>query len=185
MKMVIPLQWKPPQPEVVASIQNKNLMNSKAVRDITRTHYSLGHICADTMKKLMKSNAIHCHNPQLVDFVVSHCEPCRLTKAKACKIPLESLTPAPSTLHLIHCDEVTGLPCTPSGYTRFSLIIDCKTKFVDIKLIRRKNEAVQHIKDFVVTAKTYGFQVMCLHTDSTKAFSADKSFIQWLEMNGI
>ncbi len=29
------LQWKPLQPEVVASIQDKYLMNSKAVHDIT------------------------------------------------------------------------------------------------------------------------------------------------------
>ena len=34
-------------------------------------------------------------------------------------------------------------------------------------------------------AKTYGHQVMCLRTDSAKAFSADKAFIEWLRVNRI
>ena len=172
-------------PDLIALVQEKNPMNSEAVRDIIRVHHSMGHICAENMQKLMNSGALKRHDPQLVTLVVSHCEPCKLTKAKARKIPRESLSPAPSALHSIHCDEVMGLPCTPSGYTGCSLIVNRKTKFIDVKLIKKKNEAVQHIKDFVATAKTYGHQVMCLRTDSAKAFSVDKTFIEWLRANGI
>ena len=104
---------------------------------------------------------------------------------KANPVPGETLSSAPYPCHSIHCDEVTGLPPTPSGFTGFSLIVDWKTKFIDIRLIQAKNEAVDHIKDFINTLDTYGHKVKVLCTDSAPMYVNNKLFIEWLKSKGI
>ena len=139
-----------------------DLKASNAVHNILRSHLIFGHIGSRALNALMKAKVVTLHRASLMNQVIANCASCRLNKIKANPIPGEKLHSAPHPCHSIHCDEVTGLPPSPNGYTGFSLIVDRLTKFVDVKLIRAKNEAVDHIKDFVATATTYGHQVKVL-----------------------
>ena len=162
-----------------------DLKASDTVRDILKSHLIFGHIGARALNALMKAKIVTSHRASLVNQVVANCASCRLNKMKANPVPGETMSSAPYPCHSIHCDEVTGLPATPSGFTGFSLIVNRKTKFIDIRLIRAKNEAVEHIKEFVNTAETYDLKVRVLRTDSAPMYANDKSFIGWLKSKGI
>ncbi len=85
----------------------------------------------------------------------------------------------------IHCDAVTGLPLTMSGKTGFSLIVDEYSKFVDVRLIVRKNKMQDHIKEFIKQMDALGHQVERLRTNSTAEFVRDEEFRQWLVSNHV
>ena len=53
------------------------------------------------------------------------------------------------------------------------MIVDEFTKFIDVKLITRKNEMQDHIKDFVMCMKALGHNVKQLRTDSAAEFVKD------------
>ena len=85
----------------------------------------------------------------------------------------------------IHCDAVTGLNPTIGGKTGFSLIVDEHLKFINVKLITKKNKTQTHIKEFVKKMAAYGYQIKKLRTDSASEFAKDMEFKKWLLDNRI
>ena len=71
------------------------------------------------------------------------------------------------------------------GKTGFSLIVDEYSKFVDVRLITRKNETQNHIKEFINKMAAYGHRVTKLRTDSASEFVKDAEFKKWLNDNHI
>ena len=112
-----------------------DLKVSDAICDILRSHLIFRHIGSRALNALMKAKVVTPHRASLVNQVIANCASCRLNKIKANLIPGEKLHSALHPCHSIHCDEVTGLPPSPNGYTGFSLIVDRLTKFVNVKLI--------------------------------------------------
>jgi hypothetical protein len=115
-----------------------------------------------------------------VNRVISSCEACNLAKARAKKTPEKATNPATKPLERIHCDAVMIKHNTAGGKQGFSLIVDEFTKLVDVKLITRKNETQDHIKDFILRMKALGHNVKALRTDSAAEFAKDANFKKWL-----
>ena len=159
--------------------------DSKDVRLGIRWHQSLGHLGSNIMNKLVSRGLIPRIPSRIVDTVCNSCAHCKLMKAKANPVPKEATSPLPGIMKAIHCDEVTGLPSTPSGYTGFSLIVDRRSKFIDIKLIKGKDESAGHIKEFISKMTTYGHHITSVRTDSAAMYAKSADFINWLKSRNI
>ena len=72
--------------------------------------------------------------------MISNCEACNLAKARAKKTPAKTDHPATSPFERIHCDAVMIKHHTEDRKQGFSMIVDEFTKFIDVKLITRKND---------------------------------------------
>ena len=85
-----------------------------------------------------------------VNYVISNCEACNLAKAHTKKTPARTDHLATSPFERIYCNAVMIKHRTEGGKQGFSMIVDEFTKFIDVKLIMRKNKTQDHIKDFVI-----------------------------------
>jgi hypothetical protein len=82
-----------------------------------------------------------------------------MAKVRALLVLQESGNQVEKPMQRIHCNAVTGLPPTMSGKTGFSLIVDEYSKFVDVRLIIRKNKTQDHIKEFIKRMDALGHWV--------------------------
>ena len=148
-------------------------------------HCALGHPGRRTMIRLSKAGVIPPFRPTDVKRVIGTCESCHLAKARAGYTPKKSNHPATRPLERIHCDAVMIKHQTIGGKTGFSLIVDEFTQLVDVRLITRKNETTDHLKDFTRRMETLGYKIATIRTDSASEFAKDKDFIKWLLQNRI
>ena len=149
-------------------------------KDILKWHNSLGHPGIYMMMSLSKNGRIPEFSKSDIADVISRCIACNMAKARALPVPEMSENRATKVMERIHCDAVTGLPSTMSGKTGFSLIVDEFSRFVDVRLITRKNETQDHIKEFVSKMTAEGHRVTKLRTDSAAEFVKDVEFKKWL-----
>ena len=143
-------------------------------------HNAIGHPGKKNFIRLMSKGKIPRFRYSDVNRVISNCEACNLAKARAKKTPERTEHPATEPLERIHCDAVMIKHKTMGGSQGFSLIVDEFTKYVDVKLIRKKNETQGHIKEFILRMKALGHQVKRLRTDSAAEFAKDANFKKWL-----
>ena len=65
------------------------------------------------------------------------------------------------------------------------MIVDKFTKEVDIKIITRKNEMIQHLQEYVMRSEEMGFKIETIQTNLAGEFATGKKFISWLQEKGI
>ena len=148
-------------------------------------HDSLGHIGQKTFIRLMKSGKTPNFRMNEIKRVISECDACSRAKARAHPVPKSSDYTATEPFERIHCDAVMITHPTIGGKKGFSLIVDEFTKLVDVRIIAKKNETQDHIKDFVLRMDALGHCVKKLRTDSAAQFAKDVEFKRWLTENRI
>ena len=157
------------------------VMGAKTTSEYVRIwHNALGHPGRSVMCNLSGKGKIPKFRMKDIDDVISRCAACNLAKARALPVPEESKNRATKVMERIHCDAVTGLPPTAGGKTGFLLIVDEFSKFIDVRLISRKNETQDHIKEFVDRMESLGHRITKMRTDSAAEFVEDKAFTKWL-----
>ena len=157
------------------------MMGAKTTSENIRIwHNALGHPGKAVMRALAEKGKIPKFRTKDIDDVITQCTACNMAKARALPVPEESENRATKVMERIHCDAVTGLPPSSGGKTGFSLIVDEFSKFIDVRLISRKNETQDHIKEFVDRMEALGHRTTKLRTDSAAEFVEDKEFVKWL-----
>ena len=91
--------------------------------------------------------------------VIKDCESCRQAKAQANPVPKISNYPAKKVRQQIHCDTVMVSTPTIGKRNGYLMIMDKFTKEVDIKIITRKNEMIQHLQEYVTRLEEMGFKI--------------------------
>ena len=117
--------------------------------------------------------------------MIKDCKSCRQAKAQANPVPKISNYPAEKVRQQIHCDVVMVSTPTIGKRNGYSMIVDEFTKEVDIKIITRKNETIQHLQEYVMRLEEMGFKIKTIRTDSAGEFATEKKFISWLQEKGI
>ncbi|MBW0508326.1 hypothetical protein O181_048041 [Austropuccinia psidii MF-1] len=100
------------------------------------------------------------NNTRITNLVKSRkgkqiCDIC--LKGKITALPFSSkFVPANSILENIHLDLCAPISTpTISGYQYFMIIIDQFSKFISVKLLKRKNKSFTHLKEFKNAAESF------------------------------
>jgi transposase InsO family protein len=127
-------------------------------------HHRLGHVNYATVRQLFAEqmaadvaslSATHPIMPPAPGDPAPHCDACQLGKAHRLPFPHQSLTRGSAPLQLLHMD-LCGPFRIPSsgGALYFMVIIDDYSRYIWLRLLKKKDEATQHIKDFKAWAET-------------------------------
>ena len=130
-------------------------------------HRRMGHVGAESIKKLKKLNGVHGLKVKS-DDVLTFCSICAKSKSARKKFPKGGGTRAKRRLGLVHSD-VWGpnKVLTMKGFRYFVSFIDDKSRMPWIYLMRTKSEVLGKFKEFhqAVTAET-GLKLLCLRADN-------------------
>jgi len=141
-----------------------SISSNISVQDVW--HHRLGHPSPWCYKVLQKS---HCNIPP---FINKPCDTCHLSKQK--HLPFStSTTVIESTFDLIHVD-IWGPCATPSiqGHKYFLTIVDEKSKFSWLKLMKSKSETRHILVDFIAFIETQFHKVVkTIRSDNGVEFS--------------
>ena len=155
--------------------------------DILTVHRRLGHISADTIRSLVRTNAVT--GLHLIDSSSPSpltCDSCDYAKATRKPIRKETATPlATSFGDEVHTD-VWGPSSTPSlgGRKYYITFTDDHTRFTRLQLLRTKDEALQAYKTFAAWASTqHGAKIKRLRSDRGGEYTGNE-FTAFLQSQG-
>jgi transposase InsO family protein len=155
--------------------------------DILTVHRRLGHISVDTIRSLVRTNAVT--GLHLIDSISTSpliCDSCDYAKATRKAIRKESTTPlAASFGDEVHSD-VWGPSSTSSlgGRKYYITFTDDHTRFTRLELLRSKDEALQAYKTFAAWASTqHGAKVKRLRSDRGGEYTGN-NFTDFLQSQG-
>ena len=155
--------------------------------DILTVHRRLGHIAADTIRSLVRTNAVT--GLHLIDPTSSSpltCDSCDYAKATRKPIRKESATPlATSFGDEVHTD-VWGPSSLQSlgGRKYYITFTDDHTRFTQLALLRTKDEALNAYKTFAAWASTqHGVKIKRLRSDRGGEYTGNE-FTSFLNSQG-
>jgi hypothetical protein len=155
------------------------------VMDVPTLHCRMGHIAADSIHTLVRSNAIQ--GISLIDNNQPfHCESCEYAKTTRKAIKRERKGAQASTFgEEIHSDLWGPSPLQMLGGRKYYITFtDNHSCFTRIQLLRSKDEALQAYKDFVAWAQTqHGAKIKRLHSDRGGEYPGD-NFTRFLKTQG-
>jgi hypothetical protein len=155
------------------------------VIDVTVLHRQLGHIAADTVRSLVRSQAIL--GVSLIDNGQPiYCESCEYTKATRKPIKKEREGALAKNFgEEIHTDLWGPSQLqTLGGRKYYVTFTDDHSRFTVTRLLKAKNEAFQAYKDFAAWAHTqHGAKVKRLHSDRGSEYTGDE-FSKYLKEQG-
>ena len=155
--------------------------------DILTVHRRLGHISADTIRSLVRTNAVtglHLIDPNPSSPLV--CDSCDYAKTTRKPIQKETTTPlATSFGDEVHTDVWKPSPINSLGGRRYYITFtDDHTRFTRLELLRTKDEAFQAYKTFVAWASTqHGAKIKRLRSDRGGEYTGNE-FSDFLRSQG-
>jgi transposase InsO family protein len=155
--------------------------------DILTVHRRLGHISVDTIRSLVRTNAVT--GLHLIDPIPSSpliCDSCDYAKATRKTIRKESTTPLASSFgDEIHSDVWGPSPTSSLGGRRYYITFtDDHTRFTRLELLRTKDEALQAYKTFAAWALTqHGAKIKRLRSDRGGEYTGN-NFSDFLKSEG-
>lgn len=150
-------------------LSNECVNFSKASKlDLTLWHRRLSHLGLDGVKQLMTKQLVDGLHIDSLDSPDPICEPCIHGKQHRDPFPKHSESRCSELLGLIHSDLHGPLPVrTHAGYRYWMTFIDDKSRFINVFLLKSKDEAFGAFKQFKAYAEN---QLGC----SIKALRDDK-----------
>jgi hypothetical protein len=156
---------KPKGPNTAPKATGKALAASQPLHESLQLwHRRLGHVNYATVHQLFAEqmaadaaslSATHPIMPPASGDSTPHCDACQLGKAHRLPFPQQSFSRSTAPLQLLHMD-LCGPFRIPSsgGALYFMVIIDDYSRYIWLRLLKKKDEASQHIKDFKAWAET-------------------------------
>jgi transposase InsO family protein len=147
-------------------------------------HGRFGHLNFDSLRKLGRNDMVR-GLPQL-NHPDELCDSCLAGKHRRAPFPRAAKYRADRLLDLVHgdlCGPIT--PATPSGKKLFLLLVDDRSRYMWITLLRSKDEAAEAIKRFRAGAELEsGERLHTLRTDRGGEFTS-AHFIDYCAEHGI
>lgn len=143
----------------------------RATCSLRKWHRRFGHRDPAAIRKLASKKLVIGLETQLSDDCDEICECCIKGKLATKSFPRsESTTEKP--LEIIHSDLCGPLPITSAGGNRYILtFIDDYSRYTVIKLLKRKNEVMDAVKDYINCMKTYFERdIKILRTDNGREY---------------
>ena len=159
--------------------------STNEVVDVPTLHRRMGHIAADSIRALVRSNAIQ--GISLTDngqpFYCESCEYAKTTR-KAIKKEREGAQ-ASAFGEEIHSDLWGPSPLQTLGGRKYYITFtDDYSRFTRIQLLKSKDEALQAYKDFAAWAQTqHGVKIKRLRSDRGGEYTGD-NFSKFLKAQG-
>ncbi|BET02160.1 Reverse transcriptase (RNA-dependent DNA polymerase) [Nesidiocoris tenuis] len=148
-------------------------------------HKKMGHPSIDSMKRMLSLvDGINLQEKDLKDLPTV-CEVC--VKAKQTRFPFKTNRErATRPLQILHTDVIGPIETETWDGKRYILsVLDDATQFASVFLMRRKSEAFDFIKNFVVEAEAQHKQVVSkIRSDNGGEFSSDE-MKRWCKQRGI
>ncbi|CAB0006860.1 unnamed protein product, partial [Nesidiocoris tenuis] len=145
----------------------------------------MGHPSIDSMKRMLSLvDGINLQEKDLEDLPTV-CEVC--VKAKQTRFPFKTNRErATRPLQILHTDVIGPIETETWDGKRYILsVLDDATQFASVFLMRRKSEAFDFIKNFVVEAEAQHKQVVSkIRSDNGGEFSSDE-MKRWCKQRGI
>ena len=148
---------------------------SAANLSIGIVHQRFAHLNCSDIIRMQKTNAV-----KNLGLEGNHsrftCEACIFGKMHRIPFPTEGSEKAAEVCDLIHAD-VGGSIHAPTfdDYKLYSLLKDNNSNYIDVKLINKKSEVVDHIIEFYERMKTQtGKQIKVLRTDQGREYGGER-----------
>ena len=186
------LTVRPPSPTIVANVVTGT---DRALYYLW--HQRLGHVHSRALVQLFNDGMVD--DPDipniaktLKSYVTNHqpsCEDCVYGKQHRAPIPQKAKHRATAPLQLIHMD-LCGPISVPSfgGALYLYLIIDDYSRYIWMKTLKSKDEALKYFKEYVAWAENLhqaqGFRVQRVRSDNGGEFTS-KEFDRYLVSKGI
>lgn len=149
-------------------------------------HSTLGHCSLRTLKLAVANG--HIKGIALSDLsrTIEDCDVCKTAKLrKHTTNEMATDHPATQPFEKMHGDYGGKYEPTWNGKYGFSMYIDEFSYWISGQTIETKDLVRDHFKKVVSDAKTLGFDIQAIHTDSAKEVYEHKGFIEWLTQNNI
>ena len=112
-----------------------------------RWHARYGHVNFRALRQLARNDLVR--GLPLFDKADRVCEACLTGKQRRAPFPQAALRRAGEVLELVHADLCGPIsPPTPGGKRYFLLLVDDKSRFMWLRLLTTKDEAVAEIRHF-------------------------------------
>jgi hypothetical protein len=157
-------------------------------RLIQRTHINLGHADKKPIWNAIRKKKINAPGltNSLIKKVIKKCLVCQMSKAYAKPVPKTASQKATKVGQRTHGDYSGKHKRTVHGENGFSLYIDEFSRWLDIKLVKHRDEVQEHFKQYVSNLATiFDVQVKGLRTDSAREYIEDREFAKWIFDEGI
>jgi transposase InsO family protein len=149
-----------------------------------RWHARLGHINMLALRKMAREELVR--GLPSIEQVDQLCEACLAGKQRRTAFPDQTQWRADRALELVHgdlCGPVT--PATPSRNTYFLLLVDDRSRFMWLTLLRSKDRAAAAIKEFQARVEAEsGCKLLALQTDRGGEFTS-KEFMEYCAADGV
>ena len=157
--------------------KSKTLRTSDSSVSWTNWHRQLAHLSIDDIKKLpAMATGIDSTNATRLESTESHpriCESYAIGKQhrQPVCIPRERAT---KVGEIVHTDIAGGgkLPQTLGGARYVLSIIDDYSNFMTVYLLKRKSQAEEVLKDYVLIMKNKGTPMLKLRSDNSREYAA-------------
>ena len=157
------------------------------VNGLVKLHYCLGHVNEYSLKKAIANDSLIGVSKDLLKESIGKCIICDAAKLRKKPHPKLSKNRATEVLDRFVADT-SGLQstATPAGYRGYSVIVDEMSGYVDVLLIKHKNEVQHHIKNFRALAENkHGKKLKCFRSDNAKEYVLKKDFVDSLIKDGV
>ena len=154
---------------------------------ILTMHRAMGHMSAKSMLAYIKAKQPNTHvNLANVELITEQCEVCMKGKMQRGRFNKNLGIHSKESLELIHTDVWGPSQEASLGGSRyFVTLIDDFSKHVTVKLMKSKNEVIEHIKDYVKLMETQlGKRVKRIRSDNGGEYHS-KELQQWLRKRGV
>jgi Reverse transcriptase (RNA-dependent DNA polymerase)/gag-polypeptide of LTR copia-type/Integrase core domain/GAG-pre-integrase domain len=166
-------------------------MTAQSAVTLNLWHQRLGHLNIPAVTQLLKHPLVADPPTQLHSGGThsSTCEACIMGKQARTPLPSAATTRATHPLELVHVD-LWGPAKIPSlqGARYFILVVDDHSRYMWIKLLKHKSDALDAFKEYVAYAEnfhqTQGYRVSRLRSDNGGEFTSNK-FNLYLQEHGI
>uniref|UniRef100_A0A8I6Y7V3 Integrase catalytic domain-containing protein n=1 Tax=Hordeum vulgare subsp. vulgare TaxID=112509 RepID=A0A8I6Y7V3_HORVV len=142
------------------------------VSDAWRWHARLGHLHFDGIEKMGKKKLVH-GLPHII-HTEELCEACLAGKQRRMPLPQKAKYRASTPLELVHgdlCGPIT--PPTPGGRRYVLVLIDDRSRFMWVELLKTKDEAARAIVKFQTAAEVEcGHKLRVPRTDRGGEFTS-------------
>ncbi|CAA6675444.1 unnamed protein product [Spirodela intermedia] len=167
-----------------AKLVRQVCLEARAVEEAWKWHARLGHVNMTALRKMAREELVR--GLPAVGQVDQLCEACLAGKQKRSPFPQQGEYRARRVLELVHSDLCGPIaPETPNGSKYFLLLVDDRSRYMWVAMLRSKDRAAVAIKEIKARAEgESGLKLGALRTDRGGEFTSHE-FAEYCAGEGI